>query len=300
MRDNIITINASAEGKEMLDFFISNDTSSYLREGNFEPTRQSLLAGTPTPFPEVEVKSKMEKESCRGFNVYVFSDGDYENVVLYLHGGAFAFDIFPEQVKFVDALVGTVNAKVYMPAYPLAPKYSYKDTYKMVTELYDELLKEGKPIFVMGDSAGGTITLGLVDIIKSTGRKMPDRIVPICPAPDLSFSNPEAKEVEKRDPIDAIYGVTECSKMWAKGVDLRDPGLTALTRKDMSNYPKTMLFCASEDLLTPDIMILYKMLKDAGNDVSLVKGEGLWHVFCVSDIPEKQQSLDIIREFCLN
>jgi len=300
MNDKIITINASAEGREILNYFISNDTSSYLREGNFESTRQQLLSGVPTPFPEVEVKTQMEKESCGGFDVYTFCGGDYENVVLYLHGGAWVFDIFPDHVSFCDKLAEKLNAKVYLPAYPLAPQYSYKDTYKMVTELYDELLTQGKLLFVLGDSAGGTLTLGLVDIIKKTGRKMPDRIVPICPAVDLSFSNPDAAEVEKRDPIDAIYGVVECSKMWAKGTDLRDPDLTALTRKDMSGYPKTMLFCSSEDLLTPDIMILYKMLTDALNDVTLVKGEGLWHVFCVSDIPEREQALDIIREFCLN
>lgn len=300
MKDKIITVNASAEGKAMLHYFVSNDTSAYLKEGQFEPTRQSLLAGDPTPFPDVERKTDMEKTTCGGFNVFVFSKGAYENTVLYLHGGAFTFDIFPDQVKFVDSLVGTLNAKVYMPAYPLAPKYSYKETYKMVTELYDEILKEGKPVFVMGDSAGGTLTLGLTDIIKQTGRKMPERIIPICPAVDLSFSNPDAAEAEKRDPIDAIYGVTECCKMWAKGTDLRDPALTALTRKDMSGYPKIMLFCASEDLLTPDILILHRLLREAGNDVTLVKGEGLWHVFCVAEIPEKQQSLEIIRQFCLN
>lgn len=299
MNEKIITIKASAQGSTMLRSFIEADTSSYLKEGQFEPTRQSLLSGKPTPFPEVPTKTKLEKESCGGFDVYTFSAGSYENLVLYLHGGAFTFDIFPDHVRFCDDLVGKLNAKVYLPKYPLAPAYSYQDTYQMVTELYDELVKQNKPIFVMGDSAGGTLTLGLTDIIKNTGRKMPDRIIPICPAADLSFSNPEAKEVEKRDPIDAIYGVTECTKMWAKGTDLKDPALTALSR-DVCGYPKTMLVCASEDLLTPDILLLYNKLKKAGNDVTLVRGEGLWHVFCVAEIPEKQQMLDIIADFCLN
>lgn len=299
MIEKKITLHASTEAEELRRFILANETNAYLKEGNFEPIRQILLAGDNNPFPETEVSSKTEKLSSGGFDVYGFSTGAYGRAVLYLHGGAFTFGIFPEQVRFVDALAQALHAKVYLPAYPLAPKYSYKDTYAMIVGLYDEILAEGKPVYVMGDSAGGTLTLGLIDIIKRTGRKMPEGIVPICPAVDLSFSNPDAAELEKRDPIDAIYGVTECARMWAQGTDLKDPALSALSREDVSGYPKTLLICASEDLLTPDILILYRKLLDAGNDITLVEAEGLWHVFCVSDIPEKQQTIDIIKEFCL-
>lgn len=289
-----ITEEALAVRKELLD----QKLSSYLKKDGFEPTRQQIMEAIPAPFPEVETRNTLVKGECDGFNAHYLAKEGYENIILYIHGGAWVFEMFPDHVKLCDDLVDKLNAKVYMPMYPLAPKYSYKDTYKMVVDLYDEIIKEGKPVFVMGDSAGGTLTLGLTHIIKETGRKMPEKIVALSPATDLSFTNPESVEIEKRDPLDAIYGVQECAKIWAQGTDVKDPALSALYR-DVSGYPDTLLLACSEDILTPDIIKFYEMMEKADNNVTIVRAEGHWHVFCTFMVPERETFLDIVKDFCL-
>lgn len=299
MEDKVIFVNISKEAVIEREHMRLLPDKSVLTEEFYEPTRQMILTAEPQPFPEANVKNKLEKDcAVDGFDVYSLSGDDYDKIVYYIHGGAWVFDILQVHVEFCDDLCTLLNAKVYMPVYPLAPKYSYRETYDMLLAFYDELIKQGKPVYVMGDSAGGTLTVGLVQRLIAQGKKLPEKIVSISPAADLSFSNPEAKEVEARDPMLALYGVTDMANMWAKGTDLKDAALSPISG-DLSGFPPTLLFVSTDDILCPDDLILYDMLKAAGCDITLVIGQGLWHVFPITDTPEREKSLAIIRKFCL-
>lgn len=297
-KNNVITVNITKEALANREAMRLMPNKAVLLKENFEPTRQSVLEGKVTPFPDTEVRNKLDKSSFGGFDVYTFGDdGDYDKIVYYLHGGAWVFDILAAHVEWCDDLVDRLNAKVVLPKYPLGPVYSYKDTYEMLMGLYDEILKEDKPVYIMGDSAGGQLTLAVTSMCKTSGRKMPAGIVPLSPAADMSFTNPDALEVEVRDPMLAVYGCVEFAKMWAKDLDLNDPSLS-LINSDLTGFPKTLLFASTDDILGPDDFALAEKLEEAGVDVLLVRGEGLWHVFSISDTPERKRSLDIIQTFC--
>lgn len=298
IKEKVFTINITDSSRALRDSMLAQDLKAYQYEAGFHKSLEDLKKVQAQVFPEAEYRNTLEKDVVDGFNVFSFSKSSYENVVLYLHGGAWVYEMFPNHVTLCDDLVDVVNAKVYAPLYPLAPKYSYKETYSMILKLYDKLIEMGKPIFIMGDSAGGNLTLGLMHLIKETKRKMPQCLVALSPCVDMSFSNPEAYELEKIDPLDAVYGCKEFAKMWAKGTALYDP-LLSIVNADVSGFPKTLLLAASNDILTPDILKLYEKMKKSGIDVTLVKGEGLWHVFPSMDIPERKTFLDILKEFCL-
>ena len=87
-----------------------------------------------------------------------------ENLVLYLHGGAYVNEIEKLHISFCDKLAEKVNATVFAPIYPLAPNHTFEETYDIVENLYDLLLKFNKPISIMGDSAGGGLLLHFVNI----------------------------------------------------------------------------------------------------------------------------------------
>jgi len=296
-KSNVISINVTKEALADRENMRLMPDKSLLMEENFEPLRQTVLKAIEAPFPETRTRSKLEKDAFGGFDLYTLCNGDYDCIVYYLHGGAWVFDILKDHVEFCDDLVDRLNAKVYLPKYPLAPKYTYKDTYKMLLDLYDELAKEDKPIYIMGDSAGGQLTVELTRMIRDTGRKMPAAIVPLSPAADMSFSSPDVKEVEVRDPMLAIYGCVEFAKMWADDLDLKDPELSILSC-DLKGFPRTLLFASTDDILGPDDLLLAEKLEQEGCDILLVRGEGLWHVFSISNTLERKRSLDIIQTFC--
>lgn len=298
--EDIIVISMSDEAKKELERMKAAGGNSIFLEENFEPVRQKLLAGDQTSeFPEENLKCQLNKGQTDGFDVYSLTTGDdYERIVLYIHGGAWVLGIDPTHVTFCDSLAENLKAKVYMPLYPLGAKYSSDDTYKMIWDLYTELEKENKPIILMGDSAGGNVALGLMHLIKENNAKMPERLVLLHPCADATFSNPDMEPIEKNDACLAIYGCRECMKMWVKDKDPSDPLFSALNA-DVSGYPKTLMFVGN-DILYPDDMLFYDKMKQSGVDITVVNGEGLWHVFSISYIPERQQSLDLISGFVLN
>jgi len=299
MDKKIITINISDEARAFRDEMLANHQNSYLTKEGFQSSLDSLKDVQAQVLPEAEHKNSIvEEEPVDGFKVYSFNKSDYKNIVLYLHGGAWAYEILSNHVTMCDMIVDRTDSKLYAPLYPLAPKYSYKDTMKMVLDLYDKLCELQKPIFLMGDSAGGHIALCLTKIIKETGRRLPDRLVSLSPCVDMTFSNPESLKLEAIDPYDAVYGVNELAKMWLKGIDQKDPSVSPLYA-DVTGFPKTLLLAASNDILTPDIMKYYDKMVAAGVDVTLIRGEGLFHVFPSVDIPEREDFMAILKDFCL-
>lgn len=294
--DGLIHITASKEALKEMEEMRENGQKYLFTEEGFPLMRATL--GGPEELPDVKVTHTLERTECDGFDVYSLSDASYDNIVLYIHGGAWVLPIIPDHVKFCDKLVDTMNAKVYMPFYPMAPNYSYKETYAMLEKLYDELLTQNKPIYIMGDSAGGHLTMMLATIIRDTGRKAPEKLVAFAPCADLTLTNPDIDEIDKIDPMISKYACVECAKMWAKDKELTDPAISP-NYADLSNLPDTLMFVGTSDILYPDDMIMYKLMQDAGDEITVVKGEGLPHVYSVSDNPECQTSLDMIKEFCL-
>ncbi len=98
-----------------------------------------------------EVKSKQ----LFGCQMVIFNENDdTEHIILYLHGGAYVNEIESLHIAFCDRLTKKTNATIYTPIYPLAPNHTFEETYKIVENLYNMIIKLDKPITIMGDSVG--------------------------------------------------------------------------------------------------------------------------------------------------
>lgn len=296
-KGGIITIAISDEANEYKTALIQSNGKELLEEEYFEQTMQSVAGRGEQILPEYEAKNALACEKFEGSNVYTLTNEDYENVILYIHGGAWVFEITTAHVKLCDNLATRLNAKVYMPLYPLAPEANGEETFAMIEGLYREILKEGKNVYLMGDSAGGEISLGLMHIIKEKGLTKPKKTVLLAPCSDMTFSNAEMATLDETDPVLASYGCRECARMWAGEENLKNPKYSALYA-DVSGYPDTMIVAGTCDILSPDNYLLYQKLKEAGVNATLVMGEGLWHVFAAYPIPERETVLNLIEDFC--
>lgn len=257
-----------------------------------------LRARQGQAFPNVPTKNRLDKEVFAYGDVYTLSGESEDCLVLYIHGGAWVWEINERHVQFCDRLVDGLNAKVYMPIYPLAPQATYREGYRMLEQVYGELLKKNKPIIVMGDSAGGTLTLGLVLRQKAAGNRLPSKVVVLAPGAEATLSNPEIDKIALRDGMLPKYECAACARLWAGGEEnLRLPDMSPING-DFRGFPPTLMFIGTYDILSADDLRLYKKLRRARVDVSLVEGNGFWHVFPIFAIKEKEQCLQIIKEFC--
>ena len=120
---------------------------------------------------------------------------------MYFHGGSYLAEMTGKHWDFIDKLVHDTGVTVVLPDYPLAPQYNYEDAFNMVLPLYEKILEKVKQenLILMGDSAGAGMSLSLVQKIAEDKLVQPSKTILISPWLDVTMSNKEIDEVQKRD-----------------------------------------------------------------------------------------------------
>ncbi|KAF4454667.1 alpha beta hydrolase fold-3 domain-containing [Fusarium albosuccineum] len=242
----------------------------------------------------------IEETQREGYVVYTLtpkSEAPARGRILYLHGGGFVFDIAPEHWALAAQLAQRLNAVTTVPIYPLGPETPLMKMYDVVQPLHDELAaaEDPTPFWVMGDSAGGTMTLVLTQQARLAGNPTAQRIVPITPCTDSSLVNPDLHAAAPKDPWLDAPGIAEITKLICPEKDTQHPRVSPLYG-DLE-LPPMLVFAAEKDLLTPDTKKMAQMAKEKGTDVELVLGEGMVHVWPLLPIAEGQQAVDKIVEW---
>jgi len=218
--------------------------------------------------------------------------------LLYLHGGAFVFQITSYHWKLVAELAERAGATVTVPIYPIAPEHGFHEIFGMVMEVYRDLLREtpASNIVMVGDSAGGNMAVVLTMMAAQSGLPSPGRHVLISPGLDMSLSNPEVFEAAKVDPWLAIPGGLEAIRLYAAGFDRSDWRISPVYG-DLSVLPKTLLLTGTRDILHPDSLVFAERARAAGVDVELFVEPGMIHVWPLIAIPEARTARDRIVAF---
>ncbi len=248
--------------------------------------------------PKILYQSKVESKTLHGCQMIVFNDNpDSEHVVIYLHGGIYVNEIRKPHIIFCDKLAKDVNATVFAPIYPLAPNHTYDETYGIITRLYESLLKTDKPIIIMGDSAGGGLSVAFCEYLGENDLTQPVNLIAISPWLDVSMSG-DYDEVEF-DPMLGVDGIREMGKTWAGKLDVNDYRISPLYC-DVSKLPKTTLFVGTHEVFYPDVVKFYEKLKDASVDAQLNIGENMTHVYPIYPlVPESKDAYKHIVEVIL-
>lgn len=270
------------------------------RIGSVIEAARSTVTGWPSD-PKtgepIRPVNRLELLEYNGSKVYTLTAGEnYSNIILYLHGGAYLFDMTDLHALLCDKLAADADAKVYIPLYGVIPEHTYKDGYALTLALYNELLKQGKPITIMGDSAGGAMACGFSAYCAENSITPPDKLVLISPWLDATMSDPAITEYEDADFMLGTYGLIECGKHWAGDKDPRDPLISPLYL-DRISLPDTLLFVGTAELMCPDVTTFFHKIKDTVN-VTLVYGEGFHHTFAASTtIEQGRRAQQIMIDF---
>lgn len=285
----------SDEAKAIQTYLTGHDE---MTEAYWPTWKSQIEARTGQTFPELQkpTTNALSNEKVLDSDVYYLSHENYDSIVFYLHGGAYVEQMLEAHVKLCDKLSTELNAKVCMPLYPLAYQATWGKTYELLDVVYTSLLTENKPIYIMGDSAGGGLSLGYTEYLKDLNRKTPNKMVLLSPWLDVTLSNPEIANYEAVDLTLSSYGTIECGKMWAGTTSRTDYRISPIYG-DLNNLPDTLIFVGTHEIIYPDVQKFYDNVQNT--NIKLVKGEGLWHVFPIySAIPEQTKALNMIKSFC--
>lgn len=112
-------------------------------------------------------------------------------ILLYFHGGGFVFGSLSTHGNHIGALARASCARTLAIEYRLAPEAPAPAALNDAVAAYRFLLAEGissDRIVLAGDSAGGTLVLGVLIALRDSGAPLPAAGVALSPWVDLGCS----------------------------------------------------------------------------------------------------------------
>lgn len=255
---------------------------------------------TPYILPNIfKRKYGIKHEDFNGMDCYIYPGAAYsDKQIIYLHGGAYIDQPLSFHWMFLGKLQKETGARIIVPIYPKAPNYTYKDSFKQVLPLYQEVIQQTDPasVYLMGDSAGGGFSLALAQLLLEKDLPQPRHIILLSPWLDIALDNPEINAtLEKIDPMIGIYGAIELGKLYAGDTD-RTYYLLSPIYGEIKGLAEITLFVGTRELILPDARKFRAIAKEQDVEIQYHEYSGMNHVFPVFPIPEAKKARKTIVE----
>jgi acetyl esterase/lipase len=229
-------------------------------------------------------------------------DAQPDAVILHIHGGWFNWGSAKAFRNLVGHLATHAGAIAFSPDYRLAPEHPFPSAPEDVRACYAGLVELGyKKIAVTGDSAGGTLALGLLLSLKASHLKnqvVPVAVVALSPVTDLSLSGASWTARAAADPYFTRSQVAELVRSYLNGADPNDPTASPL-RADLAGLPPIRVHVGDDEVLLDDSVRFVDRALAAGVDAKLDVWEGMVHGFpgSVGQLSASTQALEQIGSF---
>lgn len=218
--------------------------------------------------------------------------------LLYIHGGAYVYEIMGTQWKMIGKLLNLVDLRVTVPLYPLAPEDTVEKALGFVSAVYEKLLQRanGKPVVFLGESSGGGMAMALAQQLRDANRSQPASLVLLSPWLDVTCSDPSQDELEKLDPILARAGLREEGLWYAGALSPKDPCVSPLFG-NLEALPPILVLTGTHDLLHADATRLQTRLADRPKALKVLTYPNMLHVWPSMFIPEAKEALREVGAF---
>ncbi len=228
---------------------------------------------------------------------------DQTRAILYLHGGGFVAGAPTTHRPLTWRLARNTNLPVYAVDYRLAPEHPFPAGLDDCFAAYQALLVQGiesRNIAIIGDSAGGNLTLAATLKAKMQNVPLPGCLVCLSPVTDLVEPGPSQRENARSDALFVPMSFSTLVETYCPGHAASDPLISPL-RGDLSALPPTLLQCSDCEMLRDDSVRIAEKMRQAGTPVELEVWPKVPHVWQVlADVlPEARQAIDKICRFVL-
>lgn len=226
------------------------------------------------------------------------ADSPADKVILYLHGGSWAWGNL-HTARPVGAMLSAVSGyRVLVAEYRLAPEHPFPAGADDCAGVYRRLLDLGyapERIALFGDSAGGNLSLSLLQRLLALGLPLPAAVGLASPAPDMSDSS----ELFRQMP-DLLYTRYEDQErdifsLYCGKNDRTNP-LISPCYGSLTGLPPMLIHVGQDEELCIDCDLFAKKAYEAGVDVALKIWRGMYHDFTIVGVTLKE-SRESLKEF---
>lgn len=234
--------------------------------------------------------------------------------ILYLHGGAMTVGSAVSHRPLTVNLAKRTGAAVFAPNYRLmpenprmAPLEDCQAAYKWIIETGPDGPAPLSAFAIAGDSAGGNLTLAVLNWARDEGLRQVDAAYALSPNADSTVQGSSWQENLEKDlmlqplvrPLLKIPRPLLLLGMKKQyGMAPSDPRVSPIM-DDLSGLPPTLVQASYDEMLYSDAQLYVAKAQAAGSPASLQSWTNMPHVFQIFDdvLPEAHHALDEAAAF---
>ena len=217
---------------------------------------------------------KLEDVDCDGVRGEwsLASGSDASRVLMFFHGGGYCSGSIVSHRRMVTEAGRAARMRTLAIGYRLAPEHPYPAAHQDAQTAWRFLRRQGVPanrIAVGGDSAGGNLTITLINGLRAAGEDLPACAWLVSPWTDLTMSGATLATKDAVDPLIHKGYLEELAEAYVPGtVDRKDPLISPLFA-DLHGFPPILIQVGSAETLLADASRFAAAAGAADVDVTL-------------------------------
>ena len=227
---------------------------------------------------------------------------DPSHVLLFFHGGGYCSGSIVSHRRMVTEAGRAARMRTLAVNYRLAPEHPYPAAHEDAMRAWRFLRMQGiaaRNIAVGGDSAGGNLTITLINRLRAAGEEQPGCAWLASPWTDLTMSGASLEEKATVDPLIHKAYLEELADAYAPApIDRKDPLISPLF-SDVRGFPPTLIQVGSSETLLDDSVRFARALGLADVNVTLQVWPHMIHAWAMwnAKLTEGRQALEQVGEF---
>jgi monoterpene epsilon-lactone hydrolase len=224
-----------------------------------------------------------------------------ERVVYYLHGGGYISGSAKSCRPITATLARLLGARVFGLDYRLAPEHHFPAGLDDALAGYRWLLSQGiepRSIAIVGDSAGGGMTLALALRLRDAGEPLPACLVCLSPWTDMTSESDSLTANSDCDSMFVAEDIERYAHAYLGDHSRRDP-LASPLLANLTGLPPLLIQVGREEVLLDDARNLHAKVLAAGGSSELHIYEDVphgWH-YGAPFLPETRAALKEAADF---
>lgn len=199
-------------------------------------------------------------------------ESDASGALLYFHGGGYCSGSILSHRRLVTEAGRAAGIRTLAIDYRRAPEHPYPAAHEDALTAWRFLRRQGiaaKRIAVGGDSAGGNLTLGLIQRLRTSGEDLPGCAWLLSPWTDLTMSGATLETKDAVDPLIHKAYLTELADAYAPPPADRSTPLISPLFADLAGFPPVLIQVGSAETLLADATRLAETAGAADVSVTL-------------------------------
>lgn len=224
-------------------------------------------------------------------------------VLVYTHGGGYTQLSANSTIGGALEIANSTGIRTISIDYTLAPFSKWNQTTdQIISVLRDLISNQGysmNNIAMIGDSAGGDITLGTALKMRDIGMGLPGAVVVFSPNTDLTLTGDTVSTLKAADPILSVDAVRIMVSTYADPSEYTIPYVSPIYGNFSEGFSPTLIQVGTKEILLSDSVRLYQALDQAHIPVKLDVYEGMPHVFqgAMANTPESKIAISKVANF---